>query len=717
MLRLVVGNGSWHVMSERTRQFIIRTLAIHAILLGVVLAVVLSASHSIYASTDKRELDEATQQQERLAQITGRGIETFYSDIWADLDVLLRQASPTSAPTTTMLSPGRGPGGEPGDMGGGPPMGDRGEGGGMPPGGFGAGGGNPPPGGFPGGFQPGGPQPGGSQPGGPQPGRASRGGRGGGTRGRGSAAFGAGPVNLNPQQQESMLQMQLGRQLQNRVKLLFVLDFVPTGNPTQPTALAPQIQIWSNQDNAANRAAALDLAQQDRDLLTAVSVATISPVVSTKYGLANLICIPLSELPGPGGRPPAARPPATRPAATSPAPGRRWLVAVILVDQIGNQFTPENREYQDTTSILVDQADRVVASSAKLPEGTELKQSSDPVLSGLRTAVADTDAPSYVTDGTLVTIVPVDVQPSVTGAVYWSLVMRTPLADIDADVNLLFQRTVYWGVFVVVAVTAILVSTAVQLIQSRSRMEHMQNELLTRELDQAREIQLKWLPPVSSTPAGLELHAVNHPASHISGDFYNWFDLPDGRTVVAIGDVTGHGMAAAFLMATTQLLVRNTMARVADPGKCLQDVNNQLCVQVFHGQFVSLLLMVLDLKQGIVEIADAGHPAPVLVYDGKCEAMEGVKSQLVLGVEQNVEYPTQRLPLPPGAGLLLYTDGVVEALSPTGQRYLLSGLKQALSTAQPGARGMIDAVVAGVKHHLAGNPLADDLTMVAIQLH
>jgi serine phosphatase RsbU (regulator of sigma subunit) len=465
-------------------------------------------------------------------------------------------------------------------------------------------------------------------------------------------------------------------------------------------------------DNEATQAAAHDILNNNREFLAKVSTATISPVTETSDGLANLICIPLHSLLGPPVRPLGAA------AAPTTAPTARYLlVAQVLAEQVGDQFTPQNKEYEDTTTTLVDHENRVVVTSGKAPAGSDLKQSSDPILSGLRMDVADSDTPSYTVDDTLVTIVPVEVQPSEeTGAVRWSLVMRTPQRDIEADVNDLFQRTVYWDVFVVVAVTAILVSTAMQLIRSRSRMEHMQHELLTRELDQAREIQLKWLPPVGSTPAGIELSAVNHPASHISGDFYNWFELGDGRTVVTIGDVTGHGMAAAFLMATTQLLVRNTMARVGDPGKCLQEVNDQLCVQVFHGQFVSLLLMVLDPKRGILEIADAGHPPPVLVSNGRCEVMESVKSSLVMGVEQRVEYPTQRLDLPKGAGLLLYTDGVVEALSPGGQRFLVSGLKRALAGAQPGPKGMIDAVVAGVNQHIAGSPLADDLTMVAIQL-
>ena len=70
----------------------------------------------------------------------------------------------------------------------------------------------------------------------------------------------------------------------------------------------------------------------------------------------------------------------------------------------------------------------------------------------------------------------------------------------------------------------------------------------------------------------------------------------DARDVVTIGDVTGHGISAAFLMSTTQLMVRTVMMRVGDPGKCLEEVNGHLCVQVFNGQFVTMLICVIDLE-------------------------------------------------------------------------------------------------------------------------
>ena len=123
------------------------------------------------------------------------------------------------------------------------------------------------------------------------------------------------------------------------------------------------------------------------------------------------------------------------------------------------------------------------------------------------------------------------------------------------------RTAILWAAVMVAAITVVLISSAIQLIRGRSRLETLRTEMIDRELREARQIQLMWLPRDTTHQPGeqIEIAAENLPASHISGDFYNFFDLPDGRTALVIGDVTGHGLVAAFLMATTQLLVRTTL--------------------------------------------------------------------------------------------------------------------------------------------------------------
>ena len=144
------------------------------------------------------------------------------------------------------------------------------------------------------------------------------------------------------------------------------------------------------------------------------------------------------------------------------------------------------------------------------------------------------------------------------------------------------------------------------------KLERERAAALRKELERASQIQQAWLPHRPPASRALDVAAVNYPAQHISGDFYNWFELPDGRTAIAIGDVTGHGMSAAFLMATTQLLIRTTLARITDPGQCLTEVNRQLCTQVYAGQFVTIQLLVLEPETGAIELANAGHPPPLV---------------------------------------------------------------------------------------------------------
>ncbi len=275
-------------------------------------------------------------------------------------------------------------------------------------------------------------------------------------------------------------------------------------------------------------------------------------------------------------------------------------------------------------------------------------------------------------------------------------------------------RPIFGLVGVIIAVAAVLIASTVHVIRTRLRLERARHDLLTRELILARQIQLKWLPPEGEqVRAAVSVAAINRPASHISGDFYNWFELPDGRVAVLIGDVTGHGMSAAFLMATTQLLVRTTLLRLGDAGACLGEVNTQLCSQAFYGQFVTLLICVLDLGARSVEVATAGHMPPILVRDGVATPLT-IEPQLMLGIEPGLTFAAKTLPLPADAGLVLYTDGVPDAKSPDGKRFGDEALLRCLSISDTSATGLLRAVTDGITAFQGARRLPDDLTVVAV---
>jgi sigma-B regulation protein RsbU (phosphoserine phosphatase) len=152
-----------------------------------------------------------------------------------------------------------------------------------------------------------------------------------------------------------------------------------------------------------------------------------------------------------------------------------------------------------------------------------------------------------------------------------------------------------------------------------------------------------------------------------------------------------------------------------DPGRCLEEVNRQLCTQVFSGQFVTMILAVLDLDQGVMDVANAGHPPPLIAEGAQFETLN-VRPQLVLGIDSDVSFPTERFALSGRSSIVLYTDGAVEAVAPGGQRYSIEGLRDALGGAYGSGQALLDDVVKAVNAFRRSAPLADDLTVVAIQV-
>jgi serine phosphatase RsbU (regulator of sigma subunit) len=158
-----------------------------------------------------------------------------------------------------------------------------------------------------------------------------------------------------------------------------------------------------------------------------------------------------------------------------------------------------------------------------------------------------------------------------------------------------------------------------------------------------------------------------------------------------------------------------TMMRLEDPGRTLEEVNHQLCVQMFNGQFVTLLIVMLDLHRGEMSMATAGHYPP-LMREGNQFVPVPLAPQLVLGVEKDVQFPTQRFDLPASSTLLLYTDGVLDVQDPAGERFCLDNLEGSLHGPFASAQEVIDQVVASIAAFRGSRDLPDDLTMVAIQL-
>lgn len=405
---------------------------------------------------------------------------------------------------------------------------------------------------------------------------------------------------------------------------------------------------------------------------------------------------------------------------------RRIFAAVVPSSEIKSRFLAELTDSRKISYVLLDEFANPIATSdpafatfqlsqlesiTPLPDAASANQ---PTSRPFRAYVLADGLPTPAgrLDPSLIIVSSVDIEgPD------WTMVLASPLAEFDALVNGIFRKTLFWSSFLVLATALLLISTSTRLIRDRLRLEREQQAALRRDIEQARHIQLDWLPSDFPADPRLAVYALNVPASHVSGDLYNWFPLPGGRTAFIIGDVTGHGMSAAMQMSSVQLLVLATLRTLPDPGEALTQVNATLCLHDFSGQFVTLLIAIVDPATSTLSLATAGHPAPLLRTPDSPFQSLAVSPELMVGIEANAHYSTQQFQLPPNSTLLLYTDGLPEAAGPNHALFELSAVLQTLSaipTADPAT--ICSALATAVDNFRGPKPLADDLTLLAIHI-
>ena len=182
------------------------------------------------------------------------------------------------------------------------------------------------------------------------------------------------------------------------------------------------------------------------------------------------------------------------------------------------------------------------------------------------------------------------------------------------------------------------------------------------EVNIASRIQLESLPAPTHFDKNIELRAFIKPAKGVGGDFYDYFYVDKDHLAVVIADVSGKGIPASLFMMRSKESIRSACMNEKDLAKVLYKVNNSLCVNNKEGYFVTVFLGVLDLKNYEFKYISAGHERPFIKRDNKCERME-VESNFVLGLEEDFEYVEQKVQLQEGDSIVLYTDGLNEAIN------------------------------------------------------
>ncbi|MEM6797140.1 MAG: PP2C family protein-serine/threonine phosphatase, partial [Acidobacteriota bacterium] len=233
------------------------------------------------------------------------------------------------------------------------------------------------------------------------------------------------------------------------------------------------------------------------------------------------------------------------------------------------------------------------------------------------------------------------------------------------------------------------------------------------EMEVARQLQSDLLPQSLPPIPGYRIAHSYRTANAIGGDYYGFHPLGDGRVAIACGDASGHGMAAGLLMAIANATLAAAIDADPHPSAVLDAVHRTLARTGGRRAFMTLFYGVLDPSSGRLDYANAGHPFPIVRRAGG-EIEELGSGALPLGVRaENSAYRTQTAELRPGDLLVLYSDGIPEAVSPAGEDFGFDRLHRLVL--QGGSADSIhDRILGEVKAHLEDLDLQDDVTLVVL---
>ncbi len=254
-----------------------------------------------------------------------------------------------------------------------------------------------------------------------------------------------------------------------------------------------------------------------------------------------------------------------------------------------------------------------------------------------------------------------------------------------------------------------------------AKIHHQANEKksIENELRIAREVQSILLPNKDPDVPGYRIIGTNKPARIISGDYFDYIPLGNGKTAIVIADVTGKGVAAGLLMAMCRSALRAEIRREEDPLVALSNVNKQVFADIREDMFISLAVYIINDRDGKIQLICAGHDtAPLYRKDGSIEWIK--PPGLALGLDDGDVFTrvtkVHDFELHSGDCLLLYTDGVTEALNKAQDEYgderMASSFK---ASAKQGAAEVIRALQKDLDTFVGGYRQMDDITTIAIE--
>jgi serine phosphatase RsbU (regulator of sigma subunit) len=244
----------------------------------------------------------------------------------------------------------------------------------------------------------------------------------------------------------------------------------------------------------------------------------------------------------------------------------------------------------------------------------------------------------------------------------------------------------------------------------------IEREQMRRELELARRIQSRLLPPGPPSLPRLDIAAANAMSQQVGGDYYDFISLEDGRVGFCIADVAGKGVAAALLMSSVKTALVSSAAVETAPDRLTTRVNRLLEQSIEPGRFVTFFLATLDPATLRLDYVNAGHPAPMLLRaTGGTERLE--MGGLILGIDASAIFQSGSVTLAPGDLLALFTDGVTEAQGAGEELFGDERIEATLRlNRERRSEEVLNALIAAVKEYEGERGPSDDLTAIVVKV-
>ena len=250
--------------------------------------------------------------------------------------------------------------------------------------------------------------------------------------------------------------------------------------------------------------------------------------------------------------------------------------------------------------------------------------------------------------------------------------------------------------------------------------EANEKKRLDHDLQIARDIQRILLPAEAPKINGFEIAGLNVPARQVSGDYFDYIKIDHERLGVAIADVSGKGVPASLIMAICRSVLRSQAIGNPSPADVLQKVNRQLYPDIKEDMFISAAYLILDHVRGGIKFARAGHDAP-LIYRNKDRTVTPLKPPgMVVGIDSGDVFDRLTrdvaVGLEPDDCILLYTDGITEALDNEGNEFGLERtIESVRSSAKQGAQAVVARLIDDLRNFVGSTPQNDDITLITIR--